>query len=160
MPSSLTRVFPRTLEFSSCLPVSVYGTGGFRLTRSFSRQCGIHAPSLLSLITPHHVSAFRETDLPVQPTCLDVLFQSRAPVLPVSLHRSNGPSRYRNFNLLSIAYASVPRLRSRLTLRRRSLLRNPWAFGGKDSHLSFRYSYRHSLFLCLSTCPYGNASSP
>ena len=32
-----------------------------------------------------------------------------------------------------IAYASPPRLRSRLTLRRRSLLRNPRAFGGKDS---------------------------
>ena len=66
---------------------------------------------------------------------------------PASLHCSNDSIRYRNFNLLSIAYASVPRLRSRLTLRRRSLLRNPRAFGGKDSHLSFRYSYRHSLFL-------------
>ena len=66
--------------------------------------------------------------------------------LPASLHRSNDCIRYRNFNLLSIAYASPPRLRSRLTLRRRSLLRNPRAFGGKDSHLSFRYSYRHSHF--------------
>ena len=68
---------------------------------------------------------------------------------PASLHCSNDSIRYRNFNLLSIAYASVPRLRSRLTLRRRSLLRNPRAFGGKDSHLSFRYSYRHSHFLCV-----------
>ena len=41
---------------------------------------------------------------------------------------------------------SMPRIRSRLTLRRRSLLRNPYAFGGKDSHLSFRYSYQHSHF--------------
>lgn len=41
---------------------------------------------------------------------------------------------------------SLPRIRSRLTLRRRSLLRNPYAFGGKDSHLSFRYSYQHSHF--------------
>ena len=68
---------------------------------------------------------------------------------PASLHCSNDSIRYRNFNLLSIAYASVPRLRSRLTLRRRSLLRNPRAFGGKDSHLSFRYSYRHSHFLSV-----------
>src|SRR3712207_2025268 len=30
-----------------------------------------------------------------------------------------------------------PRLRSRLTLSRRTLLRNPWAIGGEDSHLSF-----------------------
>src|SRR5207247_7655850 len=44
---------------------------------------------------------------------------------------------YRNINLLSIAYAFRPRLRSRLTLRRLALLRNPWAFGGGVSHASF-----------------------
>src|SRR5205823_13289113 len=44
---------------------------------------------------------------------------------------------YRNINLLAIDYAFRPRLRSRLTLSRRTLLRNPWAIGGEDSHLSF-----------------------
>ena len=44
---------------------------------------------------------------------------------------------YRNINLLSIAYALRPRLRSRLTLRRLALLRNPWAFGGRVSHSPF-----------------------
>ncbi len=44
---------------------------------------------------------------------------------------------YRNINLLSIAYALRPRLRSRLTLSRLALLRNPWAFGGGVSHSSF-----------------------
>ena len=44
---------------------------------------------------------------------------------------------YRNINLLSIAYALRPRLRSRLTLSRLALLRNPWAFGGHVSHMSF-----------------------
>ena len=44
---------------------------------------------------------------------------------------------YRNINLLSIAYAFRPRLRSRLTLSRLALLRNPWAFGGEVSHFSF-----------------------
>jgi hypothetical protein len=44
---------------------------------------------------------------------------------------------YRNINLLSIAYACRPRLRSRLTLSRLALLRNPWAFGGGVSHASF-----------------------
>ena len=44
---------------------------------------------------------------------------------------------YRNINLLSIAYAFRPRLRSRLTLSRLALLRNPWAFGGGVSHSSF-----------------------
>ena len=75
---------------------------------------------------------------------------SRMLVCPAaSLHRSDGLLRYRNFNLFSIAYASLPRLRSRLTLRRRSLLRNPRAFGGLDSHQPFRYSYQHSHFLPL-----------
>ena len=45
--------------------------------------------------------------------------------------------RYRNINLLSIDYASRPRLRSRLTLGGRTFPRNPWTFGGRDSHSSF-----------------------
>jgi hypothetical protein len=44
---------------------------------------------------------------------------------------------YRNINRLAIAYAFRPRLRSRLTLSRLALLRNPWAFGGGVSHPSF-----------------------
>ena len=44
---------------------------------------------------------------------------------------------YRNINLFSIDYAFRPRLRSRLTLSRRTLLRNPWTIGGWDSHPSF-----------------------
>src|SRR3954463_8559206 len=44
---------------------------------------------------------------------------------------------YRNINLLAIAYALRPRLRTRLTLSRLALLRNPWAFGGGVSHSSF-----------------------
>ena len=44
---------------------------------------------------------------------------------------------YRNINLLAIDYAFRPRLRPRLTLSRRTLLRNPWAIGGGDSHPSF-----------------------
>jgi hypothetical protein len=57
LPSSLTRVFPRTLGFSPRLPVSVCGTGTHSLTRSFSRQYGVSkftviansSPSLLRL---------------------------------------------------------------------------------------------------------------
>jgi hypothetical protein len=46
-------------------------------------------------------------------------------------------SRCRNINLLSIAYGFRPRLRSRLTLGRLALPRNPWAFGGRVSRPSF-----------------------
>src|SRR5690625_2498407 len=41
LPSSLTRVLPLTCGFSPCLPVSVWGTGTYDLTRGFSWQCGI-----------------------------------------------------------------------------------------------------------------------
>ena len=41
LPSSLTRVLPLILEFSSRLPVSVCGTGTFKLDSGFSRQRGI-----------------------------------------------------------------------------------------------------------------------
>ena len=44
---------------------------------------------------------------------------------------------YWNINQLSIDYASRPRLRSRLTLGGRAFPRNPWTFGGGDSHSSF-----------------------
>jgi len=44
---------------------------------------------------------------------------------------------YGNINPLSIDYASRPRLRSRLTLGGRAFPRNPWTFGGGDSHSSF-----------------------
>ena len=77
LPSSLTRVFPRTLGFSPRLPVSVFGTGDVSLPRSFSRQCRIE--SLRCKTARHHISAFRATDLPIaQPTCLNTHFQSRA----------------------------------------------------------------------------------
>ena len=54
LPSSLTRVISRTLVFSTCLPVSVCGTGAALLARRFSRQCGIN--SFVPVGTPHQSS--------------------------------------------------------------------------------------------------------
>ena len=55
LPSSLTRVLPRTLGFSPRIPVSVYGTGGCSLTRSFSWQ---RRPSPFgNKFPPHHALA-------------------------------------------------------------------------------------------------------
>ena len=51
LPSSLTRVLPRTLGFSPRIPVSVYGTGGNSLTRSFSRQCGVSSFKNISILS-------------------------------------------------------------------------------------------------------------
>ena len=51
---------------------------------------------------------------------------------------------WRNINRLSIGYALGPRLRSRLTLGGLTFPRKPCAFGGRASHPSCRYSFRHT----------------
>ena len=58
----------------------------------------------------------------------------------------------RNIHPISIAYAFQPRLRSRLTLPGRTVCRNPWAYGDKDSHLVYRYSYQQQLLSYLHVC--------
>ena len=65
--------------------------------------------------------------------------------------------QYRNLYLLSIDYASRPRLRPRLTQSRSALLWKPWIFGLKDSHLHLA---THSGILSShrSTAPSGTAS--
>ena len=118
------------------------------------------AASLASLLAPRNASGFRCTDLPVHhPTRLHATIQSRA-CLPFcvtpSLKQLLPVQEYQPVvHLLRF----LPRIRPRLTLRRRSLLRNPYAFGGKDSHLSFRYSYQHSHFP-QELHPCGNAPLP
>ena len=54
-----------------------------------------------------------------------------------------------NINVIPIDYAFRPRLRSRLTLRRLTLRRNPWTFGENESHIFYRYSCQHSHFRYL-----------
>ena len=126
LPSSLTRVLSHTLGFSPRLPVSVCGTGTFYLARSFSWQCEIRNfgtlfPSLSQL------SLMWKRDLPrFQPYCLDAHIQQCA--YPILLRPSIAQTIkrwYRNINLLSIAYAFQPRLRSRLTLGGRAFPRKP-----------------------------------
>ncbi len=160
MPSSLTRVLPSVLEFSSRLPVSVCGTGTSHLARGFSwqwriRNFGTHI-SLAITAQPEW-----ETDLPIsRPTCLDAHIHQRAyPTLLRPPMTQTVRRWYRNFNLLSIAYAFRPRLRSRLTLSGRAFLRKPWAFDGGDSHPSFA-THTGILTSKRSTSPYGLASLP
>jgi hypothetical protein len=67
---------------------------------------------------------------------------------------SSGP---RNLDLVPIGYGSRPRLRGRLTLRGRTLRRNPWTSGGRESHppCATRVSIGTSD---ASTAPPGTAS--
>jgi hypothetical protein len=62
-----------------------------------------------------------------------------------------------NINPLSIDYACRPRLRSRLTLGGTTWPRNPWSFGGRDSHSAFA---THACILTPtpSTTPHKMAS--
>jgi hypothetical protein len=103
------------------------------------------ASSLLRFRSPSAPLAI-PGDLPPGPQgTLDGRFQPpAAPFLPRPPFARNGVFGYRNVHRFSIAIAFRLRLRSRLTLSGRALLRNPWAFGGSDSHGPFRYSYRHS----------------
>ena len=57
--------------------------------------------------------------------------------------------RCRNINLLVIAYALRPRLRSRLTPGGLTWPGKPWVFGDKVSHFVYRYSLWHNLSSAL-----------
>jgi hypothetical protein len=136
LPSSFSRVLPIALVLSTCLPVSVLVRA-----RSVSLEAFLGGMALGTspFRARHPVSGLSPADLPT----------GRPTRLPQDDHRLGFPSLprppfgqavgtwYRNINRLSIAYAFRPRLRSRLTLSRLALLRNPWAFGGRVSHPSF-----------------------
>ena len=71
---------------------------------------------------------------------------------PITVHNTRHSSLTHwptNINVVPIDYGFRPRLRGRLTLRRLTLRRNPWTFGGSVSHTPFRYSCHHSHFRYL-----------
>ena len=69
-------------------------------------------------------------------------------------------------NPMSIGFAQRLYLRSRLTLIRLALIRNPWSYGGRVSRPPYRYLYLHLLFRGLQRvsrlffCGYRNAPLP
>ena len=68
LPSSLTRVFSRTLAFSANPPVAVYGTDiSISRSRSFSWQCGLSIYLLVR--SPGHASVYNViVDFPAMTT--------------------------------------------------------------------------------------------
>ena len=125
------------------LPTCVgFGTGTWNLPRDFSWGHGYRdfrhyaTVSCLSLMASFLLAGLRS-----YPSTTNGWDPLSYPVLPSVI---TVPTWYGNINPLSIAYAFRPRLRSRLTLRRLALLRNPWAFGGGVSSPLFRYSCQHS----------------
>ena len=139
LPSSFTRVLPNAFGYSPRTPVSDCGTGRqvvpsglFAAVRSLDfqskccRPCGTGAS-----ITPIQVGTASPTGSPFL-------------------------RGWRNINRLSIGYALGPRLRARLTLGGLTFPRKPCACGGRASHPSCRYSFRHAHSIAL----HGSLSVP
>lgn len=63
------------------------------------------------------------------------------------------------FNLFSIAYAFLPRLRGRLTQGRRALPWKPWVFGEEDFHFLYRLLMPCIVTSMCSSTPYGMPST-
>ena len=131
LPSSFKRFHSRALVYSTHPPVSVSGTGtlvyagiflGKKINRS-ARACALTSPCGTRIISTWTVSLLACPGLNV----------GGAGIL----------------NLLVIAYALRPRLRSRLTLGGRTFPRKPWVYGGQEFNLSYRYSCLHPHFLTL-----------
>jgi hypothetical protein len=92
---------------------------------------GLRPRTPVSALRPAHFTTGPPTRLPQDNQRLGSLHLPRPPI------GQTVATWYRNINRLSIAYACRPRLRSRLTLRRLALLRNPWVFGERVSHTFF-----------------------
>ena len=125
-------LLPSALGFSPHPPVSVYGTGTVQTIAAFLGSRLTHFPTLVRYAS--HLWVARRFFQPY-PSCacpwipFQVVLSFCVPT--VLLYCSTV-----NLNLLSIGYASRPRLRSRLPQGRSALPWKPWIFGRKDSHLT------------------------
>ena len=126
LPNSLTMLLPSALGFSPHPPVSVYGTGPIYAIAAF---LGSVLSCFATLSSLHIVTRIFADGFSFQPSLLLV------PVFPFPAHdctlrpHSSDIWEYRNIYLLSITYASLPLLRSRLTQGRSALPWKPWIYG-------------------------------
>ncbi len=138
MPSSLTRVISITLVFSTCPPVSVLVRARVSCLEAFLGGMGSETRRPLGQLASRLASTLSRIYLRELATRLPLDdHRQGSPTLPRPPIGDSGQTRYGNINPLAIDYAFRPRLRSRLTLSRRTLLRKPWTIGGGDSHPSF-----------------------
>ena len=158
LQSSLTMVLPLVLQFSCRLPVSVCGTGTFRLFSSFSRQrefipfaTSFHStssPGLIgkctSLLTGFTICARLSITAPGLSFCVTASFKRLG--------------WYRNIYLLSIRYAFRPLLSPRLTPGGRTFPGKPQTFDDRVSH-SILATYAGILSCIKSTAASATASA-
>lgn len=139
-----------TLESSSRIPVSVCGTGFYRLELSgFSwksdylryplarRFAVLSAFGIVGGFACHRYTYGLQRTIP----------SVRGSVTTPSPHRIY--KRYGNIKPLSIEFPLRVLLRSRLTLIRLALIRKPYPFGGRVSLPPYRYLCLHLLFHAL-----------
>ena len=113
----------RILTLPTCVGFS---TGTHRLVRNFSWQLGSCDFDSSEDLSPYQFSTLKLRDLPLnKSTAFDALIQQCAHISFCVIPSSNSSVWYRNFRRLSIAYASPPPLRSRLTPGRRALPGKP-----------------------------------
>jgi len=125
LPSSFTRVLSSAWEFSSCPPVSDYGTvcvswslGAF--PGSVGSVTSAKWPGLAARCWPSGFA--KRIHLPAFPGTTNARYTYPSP----SPHRTD--ARCWNINQLPIDYAFLPRLRGRLTLRRWTLRKETLGF--------------------------------
>ena len=156
----LNEGFPAHLRILSPPTCVGFGTGACRLVRSFSRQC-----STLEFDVPRRDCLSVSSrpwygDLPPhQPTAFDVLFQSHAQAPCCVTPSSSNFMQYRNFRLLSIAYACCLGLGPDL----------PWGDErcpgslrlSVDTILTYLFATHTSILTSMrSSCPSGQPSTP
>ena len=143
----------RILSSSTCVGLR-YGPA--QNNSSFSWQQAYGLPYFM--FGPHHVFRLQKGFSSPAPTSLAPGFPLPAPAYSPR-PCSSVCAGCRNLHLLSIGYASRPRLRPRLTQGRSALPWKPWIFGLEDSHL---YLATHSGILSSmqSTAPYRYCFTP
>jgi hypothetical protein len=119
LPSSLERFNSRALEYSSRIPVSVYGTGDLHSNLiAFLGSCFMVAQEVVTsssgISKPYTTPHLRTMRIVA--------------------------SRSRNINRVCIDYALRPRLSSRLTLGGRAFPRKPYPYGDTNFDRIYRYS--------------------
>ena len=157
LPSSLTRVLSRALEYSSCQPVSVLVRSPSATRAYFSEalRYAIGSPRGFPLVTAwNSVGGFTYPTILTVPRTYPIVRALNVLRQPIVIALGGTGI----FNPFSIAYAFRPRLRGRLTQGRRALPWNPSAFGEEDSHLLYRVLMPCIITSIRSTAPYGTAS--
>ena len=99
---------------------------------------------------PYFLASAQRVDLPARLITFAIIRaipSARGSSAPSSPLRLTG--RCRSLDRLSIGSAFRLPLRSRLTLIRLALIRNPWSYGGRVSRPPYRYLFLHLLFRCL-----------